>query len=693
MDRDLLLEIGTEEIPAGFLPPALKDMADILGRELKTRNINHGEIRTFATPRRLVIAVKGLAEKASDQMIEKLGPPAKAACDEQGKPNAAAFGFARGQGVDIASLEVTATEKGDYLCVRKKLVGAQTAAILPELLASFISSLPFRKSMRWGTLDFRFARPIRWLLALYGSDPIPFQVGNIISAQNSRGHRFLNPALFTVTGLADYLKKTRDHDVIVDPEERQQIIRDQATKAAQAVGGIAHIDQDLLNTVSFLVEYPQVLLGSFDREYLALPKELLMTTMMTHQKYFPVTDSAGKLLPYFITVSNTRARDMDVVRRGNEKVIRARLADARFFFAEDRKIPLAKRMDSLRQVVFHSLLGTSFDKVRRFTAIATQLARQLKPEAIAIVEQAAGLAKADLATQMVGEFPELQGIMGREYALAEGEDPRVAQAIYEHYLPIVSGGSLPKSDAGSLISIADKIDSIVGFFGVNLPPTGTADPYALRRQALGIINIIIDRGYKIELDSLINMALSHLAEYLKKPQAAIHREVLEFFQGRFTNLLISQGSSFDLVEAVIAACGVSRLLDTRDRINALEAFRSHHQFEELVTTCKRVENIIKGQPGGIAINPSLLIEEEEKRLAVALIEIRQNVSLKSETGDYLSSWNELPGLMKPIDDFFANVMVMAKEEHIRRNRIALLQEISKLIGGMAVFSKIQLTDH
>lgn len=690
MDRELLLEIGTEEIPAGFLPVALRDMAEILDREFKTRKINHGEIKTLATPRRLVVYVNNLAERAADQLQEKLGPPAKSAWDAQGKPTAAALGFARGQGVDISAVETVATEKGDYLCVRKNIIGAETAAILPVLLANFITSLPFRKSMRWGMLDFRFARPIRWILALYGSDPISFQVGNVLSGETSRGHRFLNPAEFTVNGFADYLKKTREHDVLVDPAERKQIISAEAQNAAQAVGGLVHLDAELLTQVSFLVEFPQVVLGGFDREYLALPKELLMTTMMTHQKYFPVTDSTGKMLPYFITVSNTRARDMAVVRRGNEKVIRARLADARFFFEEDQKIRLADRLESLRQITFHTLLGSSYDKVRRFTKIAMQLARELMPDAVGIVERAAGLAKTDLTTQMVGEFPELQGIMGREYALVEGEDPRVAQAIYEHYLPVVSGGDLPQSDVGAIISIADKIDSIVGFFGVNLPPTGAADPYALRRQALGIINIIMDRGYKIDLDALIYPALQQLADYLKKPLPDIHREVLDFFEGRFTNLLISQGHPYDLVEAVVAGRGVSKILDTRDRIDALEAFRSHDKFEELATAFKRVENIIKGQPGGLDIDPRLFIEEEEKRLFNAFAKIRDSVFPKSNAGDYRSSFSELLGLKNPIDDFFAKVMVMAKEEELRRNRIALLQEISKLIRSLADFSRIQL---
>ncbi len=692
MSKELLLEIGTEEIPAAFLPLAMNDMAAMMRRELLARRLSHGEIRTFATPRRLTILVEYLANKAEDQTLEKLGPALKSARDAAGKPTAAALGFARGQGVDIADLGSVKTEKGEYLCVRKTIPGEETSSLLPDLLARFIASIPFRKSMRWGALEFRFARPIHWLLALHGGAVVPCQAGNIVSGGVSRGHRFLSPAEFTVQDFDDYLKKTRERQVLVDPAERRQIIREEAEKAVLAVGGRVHLDPDLLATVSFLVEHPTAVLGGFDHEFLALPKELLMTVMMSHQKYFPVTDGEGKLLPYFVTISNTAARDMSVVRQGNEKVIRARLADARFFFEEDKKVPLPDHLEGLRQVVFHTLLGASYDKVIRLRSLALHLAEALAPEIGPIAERAALLAKADLLTKMVGEFPELQGIMGREYALAEGEDPRVAVAIYEHYLPIVSGGDLPRTDAGAIVSIADKIDSIAGFFGVDLPPTGTADPYALRRQALGIINIILERGYKCELAWMIDLALANLADCLKKPAQQAKKEVLDFFQGRFTNLLISQGYPYDIVEAVVAGREISNILEASEKITALEKFKSHADYAALATAFKRVENIIRGQENGCPVRADIFIDEAEKRLYEVFHATRETLLSLIKAGDYLGCFRELAGLREPIDDFFTSVMVMDKEEESRRNRISLLQEISQLIRTLADFSKIQTSD-
>ncbi|MDZ4163584.1 MAG: glycine--tRNA ligase subunit beta [Smithellaceae bacterium] len=689
MNKELFLEIGTEEIPAGFLPFAMRDMADIMRRELLEQRLSHGEIRTFSTPRRLAMLVENIADMTREQRLEKLGPATRAAWDQTGKPTAAALGFARSQGVDIAALETAKTEKGEYLCVRKTIPGEETASLLPDILSRLVSSIPFRKSMRWGISDFRFARPIHWILALYDGAVVPFQAGNIASGDISRGHRFLSPAEFTVRGFDDYLIKTRERHVLIDPEERRQIIREEALKAALGVGGVVHLDPDLLSTVSFLLEHPTVVIGGFDQEFLALPKELLMTVMMSHQKYFPVTDKEGKLLPYFITVSNTPARDLEVVRRGNEKVIRARLADARFFFEEDKKIPLQAQMEGLRQVIFHTLLGTSYDKVTRFSKLALRLAEFLAPDVSPIVERAAWLAKADLLTKMVGEFPELQGVMGREYALAEGEDPRIAVAIYEHYLPNVSGGDLPRTNAGAIVSIADKIDSIVGFFGVNLPPTGAADPYALRRQALGIINILMERGYKCELAWMIDLALANLSNYLKKPVPQVKQEVLDFFQSRFTNLLISQGHPYDVVEAVASGRGISNILEAWEKVTALETFRSHGDFAELAAAFKRVENIIRGQQDGPSARAELLVDEEEKRLYEVFCATRVAVLALLETGDYLGCLSKLAGLRKPIDDFFTSVMVMAKEEDLRRNRISLLQEISRLIRKLADFSKIQ----
>ena len=454
MGKELLLEIGTEEIPAAFLPKALGDMEEIIGKELAENRIRHGEIRTMATPRRLFLAVDDVAERQDDQVIEKLGPARRVAFDEAGNPSKAALGFARGQCIDVNALEVATTEKGEYLCARKKIAGEATEGLLPAILTRLITGIPFRKSMRWSDLEIRFARPIHWILALYGGRIVPFRIGNIESGDTSRGHRFMNPAPFPFRSFEEYLAQMRAHFVIVDPAERKKIIRDETEKAAAAVGGKPLRNDELLEQVAFLTEYPTVVCGNFDFEYLKLPREVLVTTMISHQKYFPVVDGEGNLLPHFLTINNTLARDPAVVQRGNEKVIRARLADARFFFEEDRKIPLANRVEGLKKVTFHTLLGTSYEKVIRFRMLAGRIARRIESAPgdnaafLSRVDEAAFLAKADLDTLMVCEFAELQGIMGREYALLEGKDPIVAKAIYEHYLPTAAGGDLPGNRRG-----------------------------------------------------------------------------------------------------------------------------------------------------------------------------------------------------------------------------------------------------
>ncbi|MBN2569999.1 MAG: glycine--tRNA ligase subunit beta, partial [Deltaproteobacteria bacterium] len=623
MSKELLLEIGTEEIPALFLPKALEDMKAMMAKELSTRRICHGDITAMTTPRRLFLHADNVADRQEDQVIEKLGPATRVSFDENGKPTKAALGFARGQGIDIAELEKVTNDKGEYICARKKISGEETVTILAQMLPSFISAIPFRKSMRWMNLEMRFARPIHWIMALFGGEVIPFTVGNISSGNMSFGHRFMAPDSFEVKGLADYLKKTREHFVIVDPGERERIITEEANKAARQVSGHVLKNEELMEEVTFLVEYPSVVCGSFDEEYLSLPKEVLITSMMKHQKYFPLTDDRGNLLRHFITVSNTLARDPAVVQRGNEKVIRARLADAKFFFEEDQKISLDDRVDALKDVVFHNLLGTSYEKVTRFRELALYIVNKINPAITDTVDRTARLAKADLDTQMVGEFANLQGIMGREYALIAGENPTVARAIYEHYLPVAAGGKLPETDEGAIVSIADKMDTIVGCFGVNLIPTGTADPYALRRQALGIINIILAKEYPLLLEELIDKSLSTLADKLKRTPEEIKSDVLEFFKGRFENQLISQGHSYDTVDAVLTF-GTSDLVRSARKIEALEVFKNHPDFEPLVIAFKRVVNILKGFKEGM-VNPSFFDSDEEKNLYDTFTEINKRV--------------------------------------------------------------------
>jgi glycyl-tRNA synthetase beta chain len=692
MGKELLLEIGTEEIPAAFLPKALGDMEEIIGTELAENRIGHGEVRTMGTPRRLFLAVDAVAERQDDQVIEKLGPARRVAFDEAGNPSKAALGFARGQCIDVNALEVATTEKGEYLCARKKISGEATEGLLPAILERLITGIPFRKSMRWSDLEIRFARPIHWILALYGGRIVPLKIGNIESGDTSRGHRFMSPGVVPVRTCQEYLNLMRTHFVIVDPAERKKIILDETEKAAAAVGGKALRNDELLEQVAFLTEYPTVACGNFDAEYLKLPREVLVTTMIAHQKYFPVVDGAGNLLPHFLTVNNTLARDPAVVRRGNEKVIRARLADARFFFEEDRKIPLGNRVEGLKKVIFHTLLGTSYEKVMRFRTLAGRIARGIDPAHggktafLARVDEAALLAKADLDTLMVSEFAELQGIMGREYALLEGRDPVVAKAIYEHYLPIAAGGELPDTDEGAIVGIADKMDTICGFFGVGLIPTGTADPYALRRQALGIINIILKKRYPLlPLDTLIDESLAILGGLLKRPAEEVKAEILEFFRGRFENQLLSQGHPYDVVDAVLAT-GIQDLVRAEAKIGAMEKFKTDPDFAPLAVAFKRVVNIIRNAEKGKLAGDHFCTEEQE--LHEAFLAIRELVMRHSAEGDYRAALIALASLRKPVDAFFDRVLVMDKDDQRRCHRLALLEEISSLFHDLADFSRI-----
>jgi len=686
MSNELLFEIGTEEIPAAFLSKAVVDMEDIICKSLTEKRIGFTGVKCLATPRRLVLYIADVFPRQEDQTIEKMGPAKKAAFDENGQPTKAALGFARGQGMEVSQLETIVTEKGEYLGARKTIAGQPTTDLLPEILTGFLLGIPFRKSMRWGDYDLRFARPVHWILALYAGKIVPLKIENIESGNLSRGHRFMSPASFTVSGFEDYLTKTRENFVIADPAERKQIILEEARKAAAEIGGKLFYSDDLLETVSFIVEYPVIVRGGFDEAYLKIPKEVLTTTMISHQKYFPIVNPEGNLLPYFIAVSNTRARNLDVVAKGNERVLRARLADASFFFEEDKKVPLEDRVESLKKVVFHTLLGTSHKKVTRFRKLAVKIAAKVKPSAKKNVDRAALLAKADLESLMVCEFSELQGIMGREYALIAGEKPEIANAIYEHYLPIVAGGDLPQSDEGAIVGIADKIDTIVGFFAVGMPPTGTADPYALRRQALGIINIILARQYALSLNFLIDESLTSLKDVLKRPAENIKKDVLEFFRGRLQNQLISQGYAYDTVEAVLST-DIDDLVLVIEKIHALQAFRQNPEFEPISVAFKRVDNILKDFPEG-QVDVNLLAHDAEIKLFSSL----ENIKLRVEKGiaekDFNAALNKLAGLRPPVDAFFDNVMVMDKDEKIRYNRLSLLSEISALFHKIADFSKI-----
>ncbi len=690
MKKGMLLEVGTEEIPSRFIPQALEGMGEILRKEMEVQRVEWGEIKWMGTPRRLTLFAE-LEESQRPLEKERIGPPKSAAFDPQGKPTKAALGFARREGVSVEELEVVEKEKGEYLCVRKQEGGKQTREILSEVLPRLITSIPFPKSMRWADLELHFARPIHWIVALFDGETVLFTLENLTSAPFTRGHRFLHPDSIEVKGINDYLEKLRQASVIVDPGERKELIRRGVQEAAQQVGGRPMEDEDLLEEVTYLVEYPEAVLGAFDSEYLDLPREVLVSAMQQHQRYFPVVDGQGGLVPYFVAVSNTTPRDMDVVRQGNERVLRARLADAQFFFQEDQKVSLEERVEELKGVIFQAKLGTSYEKVMRFRELAVRLAEELVPADKEVVARGAYLCKADLVTEMVGEFPQLQGVMGREYALLSGEDPAVAQVIYEHYLPRFAGDKLPTATAGDLVSIADKLDTIIGCFGVGLIPTGTSDPFALRRQALGVIHIILAKGYSLSLSALIKMGLEPLMAKIERYPEEVQTDIQAFFRGRFVNLLVSQGYSGDLVEAVLSV-QVDDLVDARSRMEALNTFRRRPEFEPLAVAFKRVANILRKVDYKEGADPSLFETPQEEGLHQRYQEIEGRFSGSIKTGDYEGALAELAMLRAPVDEFFDHVLVMTDDEKLRANRLALLGEIDRLFSQIADFSQVGAGD-
>ncbi len=685
--KELLLEIGTEEIPAGFVPQALMDLESLAKRELEASRIEFSGTKTLGTPRRLVLVIESVSEKQRDEETRKIGPSKQAAYDAEGNPTKAAIGFAKGQSVPVESLTVIQTEKGEYVCAVKKESGRPTAELLSSLLPKWILSIPFQKSMKWAEVPIRFARPIHWILALFGGEVVSFEVGHIRSGNVTYGHRFMNPAPLAVKDFQSYLQKTREAFVIVDPLERKRRIEDGMIQEGARVSGRVLKDEDLLNEVNFLVEYPVALCGGFDRKFLSLPREILIHSMKEHQRYFPLVDDHGVLLPHFFCVSNIMPKNREVVVKGNEKVLKARLSDAAFFFEDDLKIPLEKRLEQLKKVVFQAKLGTSYEKVMRFKELASWMAGRVDPKLREAVERASLLCKADLVTGMVGEFPKLQGVVGREYARLAGERPEIAGAIYEHYLPGFAGDRLPSSPIGDIVSIADKMDTIVGCFGVGLVPTGTADPFGLRRQALGIIRIILEKRYSLSLRGLIEESEKQLKEKMERPVEEVKEGVLDFFRVRYQNFLLDKGYSFDVTDAVLSI-SFDDLLDVQGRIDALRKAREWKDFESIVIAFKRAMNILKGSPPRKEMNAFLFTESAEKILDQAFVVAKEKISAFLSAKDYEAALLEMTRMKKPIDEFFDGVMVMVEDEAIRNNRLALLDEIGKLFLRIADFSKL-----
>jgi glycyl-tRNA synthetase beta chain len=691
MPQNLLLEIGTEEIPARFMEAALTQLQELAVKKFTEERIDYTEVLTYGTPRRLALLVKGVAEKQRDKLEEVKGPSRKAAFDAAGQLTKAGQGFARSQGVAVEDLEIRETPAGEYVFALKRMHGRAVIEVLPQILPGFITGLSFPKPMRWGYGEMRFARPIHWLVALYGAEVIPFKLGDLQSGRITYGHRFLGQGQISLEKADYYLPRLKENYVIADPAERRDMIWQQIEALAAQEGGRVDPDDELLEEVTYLLEYPTALCGSFADDYLELPEEVLITPMREHQRYFPVRDVSGKLMAKFITVRNGTAKHLDLVREGNEKVLRARLADARFFFEEDLKVPLAENFKKLEKIVFQESLGMVSDKVERIRTLSTQIAVDLgwPADRIADLDRAAFLAKTDLVTNMVYEFPELQGIMGAEYARRSGEKPEVAQAIFEHYLPRHAGDILPATELGMVVSLADKLDTIVGCFGVGIQPTGSQDPYALRRQALGICRIMLERGLEISLTDLIEQAFAlYPADkvQMKLTREQVIFEISEFFKLRLRNILTEQDIAHDVLDSVLAI-GFDNLADLQRRAVGLQAFRQQTEFADLLTAYLRAHNLAQ-HADTETIDKTLLLEPVEEQLHSALLQAQFEVSESLKQKDIARALRVLATLREPIGAFFAGVMVMAEDPATRHNRLALLKQIDNLAAKIADFSKI-----
>ena len=684
MSKTLLLEIGTEEIPAHVMPGILSQLKENAAKTFDGLRIEYKGIKTLGTPRRSALLVEGLAEQQADLSKENRGPAVNIAFDADGKPTKAAQGFARGQGVKPEEL----VTKDGYVYAMVHEKGGKTADLLGETLKGLVDGLTFPNNMHWANLDYKFIRPLRWLVALYGQDVIEFEVANVKSGRTSRGHRFLSDGDFEIDSADNYVEACRKAHVIVDQNERCEMIRQQIAEVAAANGGQAEVNEDLLEEVLYLVEYPTALCGKFDEKYLKLPAEAVITPMRDHQRYFPVLKD-GRLLPLFITIRNGGKEHLETVQHGNERVLRARLEDAQFFFDEDRKKTLEQHAEKLKTVVFQDGLGTIYDKALRLEVLAGYIAdaigasEQDKKDAV----RAAKLAKADLVTGMVTEFTELQGVMGREYALLDGENKAVAQAIDEHYMPRFAGDSQPASVAGRIVSLADKIDTIVGTFSRGLIPTGSQDPFALRRQALGIVNMLKEAQYHISLSQLVAKAM----ELLKIPadkHAKLQNDVADFMKLRLKNVLADAGIRYDVVDAVFVT--IDDIYGVFLRAQAVnEAVQQ--DMEKTIQAFVRTGNIArKAEDVAAVVDAGIFVDKVENNLYAAYEKAAAETEKQIAAQDYAGAISTLKNLAAPIDAFFDGVMVMDKDAKVKANRLGLLKLVDNLICQIADFSKIVL---
>lgn len=685
---DLLIELGTEELP----PKALLRLSNAFGKGvedgLKEANVAYGKVELYSAPRRLAIIIKSLADSQPDQDIEKRGPAIQAAFDESGCPSKAAEGFARGCGVKVDELETMETDKGAWLVFRKMQKGQPTAELLGDIINQSLKRLPIPKRMRWGASDVEFVRPVHWLVVLHGEQVVDVNVLGQKASNKTFGHRFHHPAAIELKNASEYVSSLKETGfVIVDPAERQAIIKQQTIKAADELGGFALIDKDLLTEVTSLVEWPVAVSGDFNSQFLEVPAEALISSMQDHQKYFPVIDSNEKLLPHFITISNIDSKDMSQVKAGNERVISPRLSDAVFFWTQDRKKKLEDRIESLETVVFQKKLGTLAEKSKRVAVIAKAIAEKLGAD-VANAERAALLSKCDLMTEMVYEFTDLQGIMGRYYAKLDGEHDDVAAALDEQYMPRFAGDELPLSVTGQIVSISDKLDTVLGIFAIGQKPTGEKDPFALRRATLGILRIMIEKDLDLDLQELLEIAAEALTE--KADAKSAIDDVIKFMLDRLRAFFADKNISTDIYDAVLA-CRPTRPIDFSRRVEAVNVFKALPEAESLAAANKRISNILKKVKTEISTNidESLLQEDAEKELSKQVATLSNDVNALFKKGDYQSALKKLAALKDPVDQFFDDVMVMADDEALKNNRIALLKQISVLFLQAADLSKLQ----
>ena len=680
MAKDLLFEIGAEEIPAGFMPNILGQLKQLAETKLNDAHLPFESIATYGTPRRLALIVKGLADTSAEISERHKGPSASIAYDADGNATKAAIGFARGKGLDVADLVV---EDG-YIYAETKTAGVPAKDIVTEMLPQLITGLNFPKSMHWGNLDAKFVRPVRWLVALLDEDVIPVEFATVQSGNVTRGHRFLGADEITIKNAASYVDTLKENFVMVDQDARRELISKQLHDMAASKNASIVWDDDLLEEINYLVEWPTALCGGFEESYLALPDAAIITPMKDHQRYFPLVDQDGKLLPMFLTVRNGSDHSIEVVQAGNERVLRARLDDAKFFFNEDRKKPLIDRQDGLTKIVFQEGLGNLADKTERLLKLGRVFGEEcgLHEDTVVVLERATELAKTDLTTGMVTEFTELQGVMGKEYALLDGESPEVAEAIFEQYLPRFAGDVLPQTEAGKVLSIIDKVDNIVATFSRGLIPTGSQDPYALRRQTIGILNILLGSEWNISLRPIFKASMELLNVPAEK-QEELLGQVEEFFTLRLKNIFLDREVPHHVIDLLLSNNELS-VANAEGLVNALLANRIDENVE-LVQAYTRMYNLVKDVEY-TGVNSDLLKEDAEKELFEAASKASEASSAAWEAGDYDAVVAVPATLVPAINKFFEDVMVMDKDEAIKANRLQLVRlaySVMAIIGDIS----------